>query len=73
MIVISEIKNSASFNMNSDQLLMELIHEYKSPFFRVYQWDKPTISLGYMQKANDILNLKIKMISMRNYILNDKN
>lgn len=46
------------WNMAFDKTLLEsYLPEESKPVFRVYQWDKPAISLGRFQDAKEILNL----------------
>ncbi|MFO8053318.1 MAG: lipoate--protein ligase family protein [Candidatus Omnitrophota bacterium] len=47
------------WNMAFDKSLLESYLSAESkPVFRVYQWDKPAISLGRFQDAEKVLNLK---------------
>lgn len=46
-------------NMAFDKTLFEsYLPDESQPVFRVYQWDKPAISLGRFQQADKILNLE---------------
>lgn len=40
---------SGAMNMAIDQRLVELADQYGCALLRVYQWEKPTLSLGYFQ------------------------
>jgi lipoyl(octanoyl) transferase len=41
---------SGAENMAMDQRMLERAAELERPLLRIYQWDKPTLSLGYFQK-----------------------
>ncbi len=45
-------------NMATDEAILIAVNEGKSPAtLRFYQWDEPTISLGYFQKYNEVDDL----------------
>ena len=51
---------SPEMNMAIDEAIALSSREGSSPpTLRLYQWSRPTISLGYFQKAQDALNLDI--------------
>jgi lipoate-protein ligase A len=43
-----------ALNMGRDQALLERAIAGEGPFLRVYGWAKPTLSLGYFQKLEDV-------------------
>lgn len=60
--LIIEDKNSAAYNMAADQALLEgLLKGISPPTLRFYQWEKPTVSVGYFQSVKQDLDVfKIK-------------
>jgi|Deesub1362B_J571_1020462.scaffolds.fasta_scaffold01507_7 lipoate-protein ligase A len=46
-----------SLNMAIDEFIFSLVKKEKKTILRFYQWEKPTISLGYFQKVNEAVNL----------------
>ena len=57
--IILDKPKDAYYNMAKDEAL--LLHYKKSrlPVFRIYSWDTPSVSLGYRQKAEDVLNVNM--------------
>jgi Lipoate-protein ligase A len=53
---ITDSARSAVFNMAADQFLLEKCTCSDTVFVRFYFWEKPSITLGYMQKADEILD-----------------
>ncbi len=55
MRLIWDEKKPASINMACDEtLFLGLIRGVSEPTIRLYTWEKPTVSIGYFQKAKDI-------------------
>lgn len=55
MRIIIQEGNTAFFNMALDEAISEAVRKGISPpTLRLYQWDKPSISIGYFQKVSDI-------------------
>lgn len=55
MRLIFDNPHSAQFNMAADEtLLKELIGGGSPPTLRLYSWEKPAVSIGYFQKADEI-------------------
>jgi len=53
--IIVQEHNSAFFNMALDEAISEAVIEKLSPpTLRIYKWEKPSVSIGYFQKAADI-------------------
>jgi lipoate-protein ligase A len=51
-----ELNYPAEKNMQRDRELLELSVNLNAPILRIYSWDKPTITLGKMQKTEEVLN-----------------
>ncbi len=66
MILVDKIFDSIPFstsiaeeNMAIDEVLFQSVHKGKRPsVFRLYAWDKPSITIGYFQNS-DSLNLSL--------------
>ncbi len=55
MRIIIQGHHHAFFNMAFDEAISEAIRQKLSPpTLRIYQWDRPSISIGYFQKISDI-------------------
>ncbi len=53
--LISDKPQHAFFNMALDEAISEAVRQKISPpTLRLYQWDKPSLSIGYFQKISDI-------------------
>jgi lipoate-protein ligase A len=53
--LISQGPGHAFFNMSLDEAIAEAVRERRSPpTLRFYQWDRPSVSIGYFQKASDV-------------------
>ena len=52
---IIDLGREAAFNMAADQYLLHRCTEENTLYVRFYSWKKPTITLGYMQNAAEIL------------------
>ncbi len=53
--LISQGPNHAFFNMALDEAISEAVRTKLSPpTLRVYQWDRPSLSIGYFQKISDV-------------------
>ncbi|MBN2652819.1 MAG: lipoate--protein ligase family protein [Spirochaetales bacterium] len=51
-------KQSGSMNMAYDLATLQLLSNgLSSPMFRLYQWDKPTVTAGYFQNIFDEVNV----------------
>ncbi|KKK35533.1 octanoyltransferase [Salinicoccus sediminis] len=56
---IESHKNNAAYNMALDELLMEKVRNRELPaVLRFYEWETPTLSLGYFQKAQKEIDLR---------------
>jgi len=56
--IIFDPPRDALFNMAADLLLLSQAHRTDEIILRLYQWKSPTITLGYMQKAEQTLHMK---------------
>ncbi len=55
MRIISEGAEHAFFNMALDEAISESVRQKASPpTLRLYQWDRPSLSIGYFQKISEI-------------------
>jgi lipoate-protein ligase A len=53
--LISQGPENAFFNMALDEAIAESVREKLSPpTLRFYQWDRPSITIGYFQRASDV-------------------
>src|SRR4051812_42108157 len=48
---------TGAVNMALDQALLELYRPGDPPILRIYQWLRPTLSLGYFQKPEEVADL----------------
>lgn len=56
---IASYKNDAVYNMALDELLMEKVRDGELPaVLRLYEWETPTLSLGYFQKVKKEIDLE---------------
>jgi lipoyl(octanoyl) transferase len=56
--IIDDGFHSSEFNMAADLLCMETCQHKSFIYLRLYQWKPPCITIGYMQKASEILELQ---------------
>jgi len=54
--VLETGKNTASWNMALDEVLMKGATEV--PVLRLYGWEPPAVSIGYFQRLNEEVNVK---------------
>ncbi|MBI5740726.1 MAG: lipoate--protein ligase family protein [Nitrospirae bacterium] len=55
MRFIAQGKQPAAFNMALDEAVSEAVRKGLSPpTLRLYQWDTPSVTIGYFQKVSDI-------------------
>lgn len=53
MLMIEPAARSGSWNMATDEYLLEAALSENLKAVRMYRWDEPTVSLGYFQDSND--------------------
>jgi lipoyl(octanoyl) transferase len=56
--VIFDKQQPAAFNMAADRFLLGAAHDASPVVLRLYTWNIPTISLGHMQKAGEVLDFE---------------
>lgn len=56
--IILDGLNNAYYNMAKDETLLLSYKSNSLPTLRVYSWSHPSLTLGYRQKAEEILELK---------------
>ena len=54
--IIRDCAHVAAFNMAADQYLLAQAQDLNTVFLRIYSWNPPTVSLGYMQKPVLVLD-----------------
>lgn len=54
--IIRDSAHGAAFNMAADRYLLDRAHSLNMIFLRMYSWDPPAVSLGYMQKPVFVLD-----------------
>jgi len=57
--LILDQKNRGDYNMAKDEAILRMYSCQKIPTLRIYGWNAPWVSLGYNQKAEDVLNMPI--------------
>lgn len=55
---IIDSPHNAAFNMAADQFLLEQCSLTDTIYIRFYSWQTPSITIGYMQRPDDLLDLK---------------
>jgi lipoate-protein ligase A len=53
LLMIESAARSGSWNMATDEYLLEAALSDNLKAVRMYRWDEPTVSLGYFQDSND--------------------
>jgi lipoate-protein ligase A len=54
--IIDDVPRSAAFNMAADLHLLSLCESVRAVFVRMYTWERPSITLGTMEKAEPTLD-----------------
>jgi lipoyl(octanoyl) transferase len=57
--IIIDQPRSAAFNMAADQYALQKCVSESMIYLRFYSWEVPTISIGYSEKAQDLLKLDL--------------
>jgi lipoate-protein ligase A len=57
-LINDKIPLKGSLNMAIDEYLFLSLNENPRTLVRFYQWEKPTVSLGYSQKISNVLNIR---------------
>ncbi len=56
-LLLDKIPQRGSWNMAVDDYLFQCLGNEPTTYLRFYQWERPTASLGYSQKVNQIIDL----------------
>jgi lipoate-protein ligase A len=56
-LIVDKTPLKGSFNMAVDEYLLLSLGEDSQTYLRFYQWEKPTVSLGYSQNIEKVVNL----------------
>jgi lipoate-protein ligase A len=56
-LIVDKIPLKGSLNMAVDEYLLHSLEEDSQTYLRFYQWEKPTVSLGYSQNVEEVTNL----------------
>ncbi|MFP4162731.1 MAG: biotin/lipoate A/B protein ligase family protein [Chitinispirillaceae bacterium] len=56
--IIVDKKRTADFNMAADLYLLEQCREKDTVFIRFYSWQRPSVTIGYMQNPSGLLNFR---------------
>jgi lipoyl(octanoyl) transferase len=57
--IINDSPHTAAFNMAADLRLLSVCESAPGIFIRLYTWDKPSITLGTMEKPHETLNREV--------------
>ena len=55
--ILDKTPNKGSWNMAVDDYLFQSLGEEPTTYLRFYQWERPTVSLGYSQKVSEVVDL----------------
>jgi|WetSurMetagenome_2_1015567.scaffolds.fasta_scaffold96150_2 lipoyl(octanoyl) transferase len=56
--IIDDSAHSPAFNMAADLYCLEICKNESIVYLRLYAWEPPSITIGYMQKAPELLNFE---------------
>lgn len=56
-LIIEKTPQKGSWNMAVDEFMFQSLGEEAATYLRFYMWNKPTVSIGYSQKAAKVVNL----------------
>lgn len=57
-LIIDKVPLKGSLNMAVDEYLLQSLEKDSQTYLRFYQWEKPTVSLGYSQNIEKVANVK---------------
>ena len=57
-LIVDEEPGKGSYNMAVDEFLFSSLTDVPETFVRFYQWRRPTASLGYTQKVENVIDLE---------------
>jgi lipoate-protein ligase A len=55
-LIVDRIPRKGSWNMAVDDFLFQSLKEEPATYLRFYRWRKPTVSIGYSQKAGKVVD-----------------
>lgn len=56
-LIVDEKPLKGSLNMAIDEFMFNIVKKERKTILRFYQWEKPTVSLGYYQRVNEVVAL----------------
>jgi len=56
-LILDRTPQKGSWNMAADDYLFQSLGNETSTYLRFYQWERPTVSIGYSQKVTQIVDL----------------
>ncbi len=56
-LILDKTPTKGSWNMAVDDFLFQSLGEEPTTYLRFYQWERPTVSLGYSQKISEVVDL----------------
>jgi lipoate-protein ligase A len=57
-LILDKVPQKGSWNMAVDDYLFQSLGQEPATYLRFYQWDRPTVSIGYSQKVTQIVDLE---------------
>lgn len=57
MLIVDKAPLKGSLNMAVDEYLLHLLEHDSLTYLRFYQWEKPTVSLGYSQDVHEVVDI----------------
>ncbi|UCC39785.1 MAG: lipoate--protein ligase family protein [Candidatus Aminicenantes bacterium] len=57
-LILEKIPLSGSLNMATDDFLFQSLGENSQTYLRFYQWESPTVSLGYSQSVERVVDVE---------------
>lgn len=57
-LIVDETPQKGAWNMAVDDYLFHSLGDKPSTFLRFYQWERPTVSLGYSQHAERVIDME---------------
>lgn len=58
-LLVDRTPKDGRWNMAVDEFLFRQVQQAPLTFLRFYAWDKPTVSLGFYQKTDQVLDLEV--------------
>jgi len=57
-LIIDQVPLKGSLNMAVDEFLLNSLGDEPQTYLRFYQWERPTVSLGYSQPVSRVVNIE---------------